>query len=135
MGKRRQMRRRRKFSAEFKAETVRLVRDGEKSLTAVARDLDLTVSAVARWVREAERAGHPYERSYPARPTLAVLSREPEGKGPRPHPPGWPACDAHHSLRGDPPRRRNLGQQDQRTDDSAVGEAGRNVKLGACFSR
>ena len=54
MGKRRQMRRRRKFSMEFKAETVRLVREGEKSLTAVAHDLDLTVSAVARWVRDAE---------------------------------------------------------------------------------
>jgi transposase len=48
------MRRRRKFSAEFKAETVRLVREGEKSPTAVAHDLDLTVSAVARWVRDAE---------------------------------------------------------------------------------
>ena len=54
MGKRRQMRRRRKFTPEFKAETVRLVRAGEKSLTAVAHDLDLTVSAVARWVRDAE---------------------------------------------------------------------------------
>ena len=54
MAKRRQMRRRRKFSADFKAETVRLVRDGEKSLTALARDMDLSVSAVARWVREAE---------------------------------------------------------------------------------
>ena len=54
MGKRRQTRQRRKFSPEFKAETVRVVREGEKSLTALARDLDLTVSAVARWVREAE---------------------------------------------------------------------------------
>ena len=53
MGKRRQMRRR-KFTPEFKAETVRLAREGEKSLTAVAHDLDLTVSAVARWVRDAE---------------------------------------------------------------------------------
>ena len=54
MGKRRETRRRRKFSPEFKAETVRLVREGEKPYTAVARDLDLTVSAVARWMREAE---------------------------------------------------------------------------------
>ena len=57
MAKRRQMRRRRKFSPEFKAETVRLVREGEKCLTALARDLDLSVSAVARWVREAEIEG------------------------------------------------------------------------------
>jgi transposase len=54
MGKRRQTRPRRRFSPEFKAETVRVAREGEKSLTALARDLDLTVSAVARWVREAE---------------------------------------------------------------------------------
>ena len=54
MAKRRQARQRRTFSAEFKAETVRLVREGEKGVTALARDLDLSVSAVARWVREAE---------------------------------------------------------------------------------
>jgi transposase len=47
-------RQRRLFTPEFKAETVRLVREGEKSVTAVARDLDLSLSAAARWVREAE---------------------------------------------------------------------------------
>jgi transposase len=45
---------RRKFSAEFKAETVRLVRSGGKSMADVVRDLDLTRSAVERWVKEAE---------------------------------------------------------------------------------
>lgn len=54
MGKRKRARPRRKFTAEFKAETVRLVREGEKGVTALARDLDLSVSALARWVREAE---------------------------------------------------------------------------------
>jgi len=59
MAKQRQVRRRRKFSPEFKAETVRLVREGEKRATTVAKDLDLTVSAVLRWVREAEiEEGH-----------------------------------------------------------------------------
>ena len=52
MEKRRRMRR--KFSAEFKAETVRLVRSGGKSIGDVVRDLDLTRSAVERWVKEAE---------------------------------------------------------------------------------
>jgi transposase len=45
---------RRKFSAEFKAETVQLVRSGGKSIADVVRDLDLTRSAVERWVKEAE---------------------------------------------------------------------------------
>ena len=47
-------RKRRRFSEEFKAETVRLVREGGKSLTEVARDLELTRSAVERWVKQAE---------------------------------------------------------------------------------
>src|SRR5262245_26334582 len=47
-------RKRRTFSEEFKEETVRLVREGGKSLTEVARDLELTRSAVERWGKEAE---------------------------------------------------------------------------------
>ena len=45
---------RRAFTDEFKTETVRLVRDGKQSPRQVARDLDLTKSAVERWVRQAE---------------------------------------------------------------------------------
>jgi transposase-like protein len=47
-------RKRRKFSAEFKAETVRLVRDSDRSVTAIARELDLTETALRRWVQQAE---------------------------------------------------------------------------------
>ena len=47
-------RKRRTYSEEFKAETVRLVREGGKTLTEVARDLELTRSAVERWVKQAE---------------------------------------------------------------------------------
>lgn len=36
------MRKRRSFTPEFKAETVRLVLEGGKSIPEVARDLDLT---------------------------------------------------------------------------------------------
>ena len=43
---------RRKFTAEYKAEVVRLVRDGGKSIGQVARDLDLTESAVRHWVTQ-----------------------------------------------------------------------------------
>jgi transposase-like protein len=41
---------RRKFTAEYKAEVVRLVRDGGKSIGQVSRELDLTESAVRHWV-------------------------------------------------------------------------------------
>ena len=43
---------RRKFTAEYKAEVVRLVRDGGKTITQVSRELDLTESAVRQWVSQ-----------------------------------------------------------------------------------
>jgi transposase len=47
-------RKRRKFTDEFKTETVRLVNEGPRSLAEVARDLDLTESAVRNWVARAD---------------------------------------------------------------------------------
>jgi transposase len=44
---------RRKFTSQYKAEVVRLVRDGGKTVGQVARDLDLTESAVRHWVTQA----------------------------------------------------------------------------------
>src|SRR5262245_12445733 len=46
-------RKRRAFTPEFKAETVRLVQSG-KGIPEVARELDLTESALRLWVRQAE---------------------------------------------------------------------------------
>jgi transposase len=46
-------RKRRKFTAEYKAEVVRLVRDGGKSAGEVSRDLGLTETAVRHWVKQA----------------------------------------------------------------------------------
>jgi transposase len=43
---------RRKFTAEYKAEVVRLLRDGGKSIGQVSRELDLTESAVRHWVSQ-----------------------------------------------------------------------------------
>ena len=45
---------RRQFSEEFRAGAVRLVLDEGKSVGAVARDLDLTPSSLANWVRHAQ---------------------------------------------------------------------------------
>jgi transposase len=44
---------RRQFSEEFKAGAVRLVLDEGKTVSAVARELDLTASALSGWVRQA----------------------------------------------------------------------------------
>ena len=41
---------RRQFDEEFKAQAVRLVLDDGKPIAAVARDLDLTESALRNWV-------------------------------------------------------------------------------------
>src|SRR2546422_474604 len=46
-------RKRRKFTAEYKAEVVRLVRTSGKSVGQVAKELDLTETAVRSWVRQA----------------------------------------------------------------------------------
>ena len=45
---------RRSFSDEYKAEVVELCRTSGKSISEVARDLGLTVSAVRRWVAQAD---------------------------------------------------------------------------------
>jgi transposase len=45
---------RRKFSEEFRAGAVRLVVGEGKTIGAVARELDLTPSALANWVRHAQ---------------------------------------------------------------------------------
>lgn len=47
---------RRKFSDEFKASAVRLVLDDGQTVGAVARDLDLTESALRAWVEQAPTA-------------------------------------------------------------------------------
>ena len=47
-------RKRRQFTAEFKADAVKLVRTGCESIAQVARNLDLTETSLREWVRRAE---------------------------------------------------------------------------------
>ena len=54
MAKRRTPRVRRKFTAEFKAEVVSLVEQGDRTLSQVCKDLDLTDSSVRRWVEQSQ---------------------------------------------------------------------------------
>jgi len=44
---------RRQFDEEFRSQAVRLVLDDGKTIAAVARDLDLTASALRSWVLQA----------------------------------------------------------------------------------
>ena len=72
-------RKRRAFTREFKAETVRLVLGGGKSIAEVARNLDLTESALRLWVRQAEidaGRGKPGELTTEERQELQRLRRE-----------------------------------------------------------
>jgi transposase len=52
---RKKSRPRRSFTSEFKAEIVELCRRGDRSVGQVARDFDLTETAVREWVKQAER--------------------------------------------------------------------------------
>ena len=45
---------RRSFTPEYKAEVVGLVREGGKGISAVARDVGLTESAVRRWASRSD---------------------------------------------------------------------------------
>src|SRR6266536_4456239 len=46
---------RRSFTAEFKAEIVELCQQGDRSVGQVAKDFDLTETAVREWVKQAGR--------------------------------------------------------------------------------
>ena len=48
-------RHRRAFTPEFKAEMVALCQRGDRSVGQVAKDFDLTETAVREWVKQAER--------------------------------------------------------------------------------
>lgn len=79
MDKKKQRRKRRAFTPEFKAEAVRLCRVGDRSVGQVAADLDLTETALREWVRRAEidaGKGPPGALTTAEREELAKLKRE-----------------------------------------------------------
>ncbi len=72
-------RKRRQFTAEFKAEAVRLTRVGDRSIAQVAADLDLTETALREWVKRADTddgKGPPETLTTAERDELARLRRE-----------------------------------------------------------
>jgi transposase len=72
-------RRRRSFTPDFKAEIVDLCQRGDRSVGQVAKDFDLTETAVREWVKQAERDSGTREDGGLAssdRQELAQLRRE-----------------------------------------------------------
>lgn len=70
-------RKRREFTAEYKAEVVALFQTTDKSVSQLAKELDLTPSAVQRWVTQAEvDAGNRKGLTTTEREELAYLRRE-----------------------------------------------------------
>ena len=48
---------RRRFTAEFKAETVKLVKQSDRSMSSVAMELGISAKSIGEWVRRAEESG------------------------------------------------------------------------------
>ena len=72
-------RKRRTFNPQFKAEAVRLCQVGDRSVTQVSKDLDLTETALREWVKRAEvdaGKGPPDALTTPEREELTRLRRE-----------------------------------------------------------
>ena len=68
---------RRSFTPEFKARTVELVRSSGKSVAEVCRELDLTETAVRRWLAQADiDAGRRDGLTTAEREELSRLRRE-----------------------------------------------------------
>ena len=79
METKKQKRKRRSFSPEFKAEAVRLCRVGDRTVGQVAADLDLTETALREWVKRADidaGKGPPDALTATEREELARLRRD-----------------------------------------------------------
>ena len=79
MAKRQTRRARRAFTPEFKAEAVRLCKVGDRSVRQVAKDLELTETALREWVHRADvdaGKGPPEALTTAEREELTKLRRE-----------------------------------------------------------
>jgi transposase-like protein len=77
--RKKQRRKRRAFTPEFKAEAVRLCKVGDRTVAQVAGDLDLTETALREWVKRADidtGQGAPGALTSDERAELAQLRRD-----------------------------------------------------------
>ena len=79
MVKKQQPRKRRVFTPEFRAEAVRLCKVGDRNISKVAKDLDLTENSLREWVKRADidaGEGPPDALTTAERDELSRLRRE-----------------------------------------------------------
>jgi transposase len=79
MVKKQQRRKRRVFTPEFRAEAVRLCKVGDRNISQVAKDLDLTENSLREWVKRADidaGQGSPDALATAEREELTRLRRE-----------------------------------------------------------
>jgi transposase len=79
MDKKKQRRKRRAFTPEFRAEAVRLCKVGDRTISQVAKDLDLTENSLREWVKRAAvdaGKGPPEALTTAERDELARLRRD-----------------------------------------------------------
>ncbi len=69
-------RHRRKFTDEFKAETVKLIKTSGRSVGSVARELNIGETVVRRWVQQADASGSADSLSPDERAELKRLRKE-----------------------------------------------------------
>ena len=72
-------RKRRAFTPAFKADAVRLCKTGDRSISQVAKSLDLTETALRDWIKRADvdaESGPKSELTTPEREELAELRRK-----------------------------------------------------------
>ena len=59
MAKRKTRRERRSFNDEYKQQVLELIRVGDKSVSQICRDLDLTQSSVRKWIKADQTTNGP----------------------------------------------------------------------------
>ncbi len=68
---------RRRFTDEFKAETVKLVRQSDRTMASIAMELGISAKSVGEWVRRADEAGDGASEDERAKQTMAFYGETP----------------------------------------------------------
>jgi transposase-like protein len=94
---RKETRPRRSFTAEFKAEIVELCQRGDRSVGQIARDFDLTETAVREWLKQTERVANTRTDGLTASMRcggVVTATAVPVSVGPAAAPRKWASCTA-----------------------------------------
>lgn len=64
----------REFTAEFKAEAVRLYQQGNRSIIQIARDIDVAESSLRTWINNAKKRNTQTEETLPTQQTEDIIA-------------------------------------------------------------